>query len=91
MRVLFCGDRNCTDRAAIARDALTLPKRSTVIHGNARGADRSAGAIAHAHGLEDRGAELRAARHGHDQPVADDPAAPAPRRGAARQGVAKRP
>lgn len=34
-----------------------------LIHGNCRGADRSAGEIAHAHGLEDRRAELRAARH----------------------------
>ena len=56
MRVLVCGDRNSTDRAAIGRYALTLPKGSTVIHGNARGADRS-------DGLEDRRAELRAARH----------------------------
>ena len=63
MRVLICGDRNWTDRAAIGRDVLTLPKGTTVIHGNARGADRSAGEIAHAHGLEDRRAELRAARH----------------------------
>jgi YspA, cpYpsA-related SLOG family len=63
MRVLICGDRNWTDRAAIGRDVLTLPKGSMVIHGNARGADRSAGEIAHAHSLEDRRPELRTARH----------------------------
>ena len=63
MRVLICSDRNRTDRAAIGRYVLTLPKGTTVIHGNACGADRSVGEIAHAHGLEDRRAELRAARH----------------------------
>lgn len=39
MRILFCGDRNWTDREKIAR-AFDVYKPTVVIEGEARGADR---------------------------------------------------
>lgn len=42
MRVLICGDRRWTDYGAILRYLNTLPANSTVIEGEARGADKLA-------------------------------------------------
>lgn len=39
MRVIACGDREWTDRAAVRRRLEALPPGTTVIHGAARGAD----------------------------------------------------
>src|SRR5712664_925796 len=46
MRVLVCGDRRWSDRAAIERELNELPFDATIIHGGATGADTLAGEIA---------------------------------------------
>lgn len=46
MKVLVCGDRNWQDKEVMRRRLASLPLRSTVIHGAARGADRMAGELA---------------------------------------------
>lgn len=46
MKVLVCGSRAWTDAAVILRRLSGLPRGSTVIHGDARGADRIAAQIA---------------------------------------------
>lgn len=43
MRVIVCGSRDWTDREAIADRLFRLPPGSTIVHGNAKGADRIAG------------------------------------------------
>lgn len=43
MRVIVCGSRDWTDREAIAGRLFDLPPGSTIVHGNAKGADRIAG------------------------------------------------
>jgi hypothetical protein len=53
MRVLICGDRNWTDRESIDSLLATLPRETTtIIHGNAKGADRIAGEIAEGYGMD---------------------------------------
>jgi hypothetical protein len=52
VRVLICGDRRWTDEEAMLRFVAQLPADAVVIHGAARGADRMAGELAHAGGLE---------------------------------------
>jgi SLOG family YspA-like protein len=42
VRVIVCGSRRWRDRAAIANRLYDLPVDSTVVHGNAQGADRIA-------------------------------------------------
>jgi hypothetical protein len=42
MRVIVCGSRRWRDRAAIANRLFDLPTDSTIVHGNAQGADRIA-------------------------------------------------
>lgn len=42
MRVIVCGSRRWRDRAAIANRLFDLPVDSTIVHGNAQGADRIA-------------------------------------------------
>ncbi len=42
MIVIICGDRNWTDEDTIDEYILTLPPKSTIIHGNCRGADKIA-------------------------------------------------
>ena len=51
MRVLVCGSRDWTDGKAIEQRLRQLPRGSTVIHGDARGADRLAAVIASGLGL----------------------------------------
>ena len=51
MRILICGDRDWSDRAAIDQVLLDL-KPTLVIEGDARGADRMAGEAADALGIE---------------------------------------
>jgi len=51
-RVLVCGDRHWSDRELIKLPLTWLPKGSTIIHGNAWGADKTAGNVAHELGLE---------------------------------------
>ena len=46
MRVLFCGDRDWTDRDMIREALCKLPLDTTIIHGAARGADSLAAGIA---------------------------------------------
>jgi len=46
MRVIVTGSMGWTDAAAIRRELVKLPPRSTVIHGDAPGADLIAGQIA---------------------------------------------
>lgn len=43
LRVIVCGSREWTDREAIADRLFDLPPGSTIVHGNAKGADRIAG------------------------------------------------
>lgn len=50
-RILVCGDRNWRDSSAIARELLTYPAGSVVIHGDCRGADRMAGVWAEQYGF----------------------------------------
>lgn len=52
LRVLVCGSRDWTDKAAIEKELRLLPAGSVVIHGDCRGADRIAGQIAQSLGLE---------------------------------------
>ncbi len=40
MRILVCGDRNWTDRGKVRARLKLLPRGTTIIHGDARGADR---------------------------------------------------
>lgn len=42
MRVIVCGSREWSDREAIADRLFDLPPGSTIVHGNAKGADRIA-------------------------------------------------
>ncbi len=51
MKILVCGDREWTDYMAIKRVLAQLPKRTVVIHGNCRGADKLAGEAAYMLGL----------------------------------------
>lgn len=52
MRALVCGDRNWTDRKAIARELRKLEPPLTIIHGAARGADTLAGEVAQHHNMK---------------------------------------
>jgi hypothetical protein len=52
LRVLVTGARTWTDPEPIRRELARLPAGSVVIHGDARGADRLAGALAAELGLE---------------------------------------
>jgi len=52
MRILCCGDRDWTDEAFIHSKLVDLPKNTTLIHGDCRGADRIAGKIGKALGLK---------------------------------------
>ena len=64
MKILVCGDRNWVDQAAITRELLgylrtttppskpVSPNTITVIHGDARGADRLAGEVARCLGMK---------------------------------------
>jgi hypothetical protein len=53
MRILVCGDRNWTNAEAIRFHLQKYePSETTVIHGDCRGADRLAGAIARELGME---------------------------------------
>lgn len=45
MIVLICGDRNWTDKKAVDEFIVSLPPKSTIIHGNCRGADIIAGEL----------------------------------------------
>lgn len=42
LRVIVCGSRDWTDREQIADRLFDLPPGSTIVHGNAKGADRIA-------------------------------------------------
>jgi hypothetical protein len=46
LRVLVCGSRDWKDERAIRERLERLPRGTTVIHGGARGADRTAGVLA---------------------------------------------
>ena len=52
MKVLVCGARDWDDYRAIWNRLKKLPKGTTIIHGNCRGADQMAGAAAEALGLK---------------------------------------
>lgn len=52
MKVLICGSRDWTDVHPILRELRELPSDVTVIHGDARGADRLAGSVADGIGLK---------------------------------------
>lgn len=52
--VLVCGSRTWTDADRIRIKLRALPRGSTVVHGGSRGADRIAGELARAIGLEER-------------------------------------
>jgi len=45
-RILVCGDRNWTDHETMWEELSQYPAGTTIIHGDARGADRMAGEIA---------------------------------------------
>ena len=51
MRVIVCGSRKWTDREAITNRLFELPSHATIVHGNAKGADRIAGQEAEKLGL----------------------------------------
>ena len=51
MRALVVGDRDWDDEATIRRELRRLPRRGVVVHGDARGAERIADAVAHELGL----------------------------------------
>ena len=52
--VVVCGSRTWTDADRIRAKLRELPRGSTVVHGGSRGADRIAGELAHALGLQER-------------------------------------
>jgi hypothetical protein len=52
MRVLICGSRHWTDTDAVVQEVAMLVPGTVVIHGDAPGADRIAGATAEARGLQ---------------------------------------
>lgn len=52
MIVLICGDRNWTDLKLIEDFVKTLPKDTTIIHGNCRGADKMSGWAGRKYGLK---------------------------------------
>ena len=52
VRVLVCGSRDWTDRAAIYRELSKLPAGSVVLHGGADGADYLAGEVAEELGFD---------------------------------------
>jgi len=54
MKVIVCGARTWDNREAVERELRKLPEGTTVIHGDARGADRQAGEVAEGLGLEVR-------------------------------------
>jgi hypothetical protein len=51
VRVLFCGDRNWTDRKKIASEIKKLSHDDLVIEGDANGADKLAGRLALYYGI----------------------------------------
>lgn len=51
MKVLICGDRNWKDRQAIQRCVFSLPQGTTIIEGEARGADRTSAEMGAGYGL----------------------------------------
>lgn len=51
-RIIVCGSRTWADEAAIRERLHGLPPESTIVHGNAPGADRMAAKVAHVLGLE---------------------------------------
>lgn len=51
MKVIVCGSRNWTDVDSIADRLVDLPKDTLIIHGNCKGADKLAGALAIGLGL----------------------------------------
>ena len=52
LKILVCGDRNWTDKAAIHNILKEYPEDSILIEGAARGADRLAGEVANELGWE---------------------------------------
>jgi len=52
MIVLVCGDRNWDDEETMENFIRHLPKDTTIIHGNCRGADKMAGRLGEKHGLD---------------------------------------
>lgn len=64
MKVLVCGSRDWTDREAIWHRISRLRAGSTVIHGNARGADRIAAGAAWMRGCEVKSFPADWLRHG---------------------------
>lgn len=52
--VVVCGSRTWTDADRIRSKLRGLPRGSTVVHGGARGADRLAGELTHAVGLQEK-------------------------------------
>lgn len=52
IKVLICGDRNWNNFKLIEDFILTLPKDTTIIEGNCRGADKISGFLARKHGLK---------------------------------------
>ena len=55
MKVIVCGDRDWKDYYAIKSELSKLPKKTVIIHGAARGADRFAKRAAEKLGLKVRG------------------------------------
>ncbi len=52
MKVIICGDRYWTDYDAIEKYIRTLPPRSTIIHGDCKGADKIAAHLGEGYGHE---------------------------------------
>jgi hypothetical protein len=52
MRVLICGDRNWKNFKLIEDFILILPKDTTIIEGDCRGADKISGYLGRKHGYE---------------------------------------
>lgn len=64
MKVLVCGSRTWTDDIAIRLRLTNLPRGTTVLHGNARGADTIAATVAASLGLQVLSYPAQWDRHG---------------------------
>jgi len=64
MRVIVCGSRGWSDAGAITSDLAALPAGTTIVHGDARGADRLAEAAARRLGLATEAHPANWARYG---------------------------
>ncbi len=64
LKVLVCGSREWQNVDIIRRELLALPRGSTVVHGDCRGADRLAGMIAESLGMTVRAYPAQWGLHG---------------------------